>query len=306
MNLFHRLSSPRGFGVALGIVFLASGAFAQGGDDAKKCAELASSPDLAIEHCSKAISSGQLAERPLSATHFARGNAFLQKGDFDKAIVDYDAAIRLDPQYAPAFRNRAGAWFAKGEMDKSIADLDAAIAYDPRSAPSFYNRARLLLLKGDFSRATVDLDAALRINAEFLPSYGTRGRAWFYRGQYAEAVADLMRYWDGQKDPFIILWVYLAKLRTGQDGTAELDQAAGTLRTADWPMPVIEMYRGRIDARAVLEAAKADPKYERGRTCEAQFYIAEQFLAQGRKSEACPRSFVEYEGAMAELSKLRK
>lgn len=295
---------------------LGATAMAQSNEDARKCAEIDNNPDLAIEHCTKAISSGQLAERPLSVTHFNRGNAFLQKGDFDKAIVDYDAAIKLDPQYAPAYRNRGGAWFAKGEADRSLADLDAAIARDPRSAPSFYNRARLLLLKGEFSRAVTDLDAALRLSPEFLPSFGTRGRARFYREQYADAVLDLMRYWEGQKDPFIILWVHLAKARMGQDASRELDQVAGLLKATEWPMPVVDMYRGRADAQAVLAAAKADPRYQRSRTCEAQFYIAEQLLIQGRKSEAepllkaaidgCPRGFVEYEGALAELSKLRK
>lgn len=316
MRFGFQYRTLRILGLAASMVLIAAGASAQSSDDAKKCAELESNPDLAIEYCTKAIGSGQLAERSLSVTYFNRGNAFLQKGDVDKAIADYDTSIKLEPQYAPAFRNRAGAWFAKGEIDRSIADLDSAIARDPRSAASFYNRGRLLLLKGDFNHATSDLDAALRLNPEFLPSYGTRGRARFYRDQYSDAVFDLMRYWEGQKDPFIILWVSLAKARMGQDSSSELDQAAAMLKTSDWPMPVIDLYRGKLDAQAVLAAAKADPKSQRGRICEAQFYIAEQLLTQGRKSEAeslfkaategCPRSFVEYEGALAELAKLRK
>ena len=32
------------------------------------------------------------------------------KKDYDKAIADYNEAIRLDPMYAPAYNNRGNAW----------------------------------------------------------------------------------------------------------------------------------------------------------------------------------------------------
>jgi lipoprotein NlpI len=298
------------------MALVATSAHAQMSDDVRKCIEIEGNPNLAIEYCTKVIRAGQIPEGMPSAAHFSRGNAYYQKGDLDRAIADYGAAIKLDPQFAPAFRNRAGAWFAKGELDKSVADLDAAITRDPRNVSSFYNRGRLLLLKGEYDRATTDLDAAIRLNPAYLPSYGTRGRAHFYRGLYQEAVVDLMHYWESQKDPFVVLWVHLAKSRMGQDATAELDQAAEMLKATNWPMPVIDMYRGKTDAQAVFAAAKADSKHERGRICEAQFYGAEHLLARGRKDEAeslletamegCPRSFIEYEGAQAELAKLRK
>ena len=60
-----------------------------------------------------------------------RGNAYDEKGDFEKAIADYSESIRLRPDYATAYYNRANSHNALEETEKAIADLDAAIAINP-------------------------------------------------------------------------------------------------------------------------------------------------------------------------------
>ena len=66
-----------------------------------------------------------------------RGNAWSDKNEYDKAIADYNEAIRLDPKFAFGFYNRGNAWNDKGELDKAIADYTEAIRLDPeiRRAP---------------------------------------------------------------------------------------------------------------------------------------------------------------------------
>ena len=60
-----------------------------------------------------------------------RGNAYGDKGDYDRAMADYGDAIRLDPKYAYAYNGRGNAYLRKGDYDRAIADYDAAIR--PRS-----------------------------------------------------------------------------------------------------------------------------------------------------------------------------
>src|SRR5262245_7779731 len=63
---------------------------------------------------------------------FMRGEGWLEKGEPDNAIKDFDECIRLDPTGAHPFNRRGNAWWAKHEYDKAIKDYDEAIRLDPR------------------------------------------------------------------------------------------------------------------------------------------------------------------------------
>ena len=82
-----------------------------------------------------------------------------------------------------------------------------------------------------------------------------------------------------------------------------------------WPAPVVRLFLGQMTPAGVLDAAQnADAKTMKGQVCEANFYSGEWALSQGTKDEAirlfrlaardCPPSFVESEGANAELRAL--
>ena len=60
--------------------------------------------------------------------------------EFDKAIADLNTLIRLDPDDAMAYNNRAGIWFEKKAYDKAIADACEAIRLEPRHAGFRFNR----------------------------------------------------------------------------------------------------------------------------------------------------------------------
>ena len=49
----------------------------------------------------------------------------------DRAIEDYDQAIRLNPNFAEAFYNRGVAYDGKGQPDRAIEDYDQAIRLNP-------------------------------------------------------------------------------------------------------------------------------------------------------------------------------
>ncbi len=57
----------------------------------------------------------------------------------DRAIADFDRAIRLNPEYATAFNNR-GIAYQNNYFDRAIADYDEAIRINPEYATAFTNR----------------------------------------------------------------------------------------------------------------------------------------------------------------------
>ena len=67
----------------------------------------------------------------------------MNKHEFDKALSEYDEAIRLDPKNGMAYCGRGAASTGKGEFDKAIASFDEAIRLDPQIANMpFYKRYR--------------------------------------------------------------------------------------------------------------------------------------------------------------------
>ena len=63
-------------------------------------------PDLKIGACTAVIQSGTRSGKSLVFAFNNRGNAYKNKGQYDRAIQDYDEVIRLDPNQAVTFFNR--------------------------------------------------------------------------------------------------------------------------------------------------------------------------------------------------------
>jgi tetratricopeptide (TPR) repeat protein len=56
----------------------------------------------------------------------ARGMLAYRFGDFSRAIANFDAAIRLDPNFEQAYRDRAAAYSITSRFDRASADLAQA------------------------------------------------------------------------------------------------------------------------------------------------------------------------------------
>ena len=65
----------------------------------------------------------RLGDKELDSAYdlFNRGNAYVEKGEHDRAIIDYTFAIQLDPGYADAYDARGVAYTEKGSYDRAIA-----------------------------------------------------------------------------------------------------------------------------------------------------------------------------------------
>lgn len=61
----------------------------------------------------------------------ARGAAYDRKDQIDRAIFDYDLALRLDPTLADIFNARGELWRRKGDRPRALADFGAAIKLNP-------------------------------------------------------------------------------------------------------------------------------------------------------------------------------
>ena len=107
-----------------------------------------------------------------------RGNAWLEKREYDKAIVDATEAIRLDPKDAYAYIVRGCAWSGKREHDRAITDFDEAIRLDPNYGKAYFNRGDAWCVKQEYDKAITDLTEAIRLDPNDTGAYRVRGHAW--------------------------------------------------------------------------------------------------------------------------------
>jgi len=54
-----------------------------------------------------------------------------QRAGYNKAIADYTQAIKLDPNFTPAYRDCGVAYSYSGDSDKALADFNQALGLNP-------------------------------------------------------------------------------------------------------------------------------------------------------------------------------
>ena len=122
--------------------------------------------------------------------YFNRGITYGDKKEYDKAISDFNDAIRLDPNSALGYFNRGIAYAGKREYDEAISDFNDAIRLDPNSALAYNNRGSFYYGKKEYDKAVSDYNDAIRLNPNYALAYYNRGLVYREQGNNAQAQAE--------------------------------------------------------------------------------------------------------------------
>ncbi len=123
-------------------------------DDYRRCEQYRESdPDLALQNCSSAIQSGHLSAEQLVHALNSRGRAFSMKGDSERAIQDFDQAIRIAPNDAEAHRNLGTALGERGDLESAIKELREALRIKPDYTKAHNSLGTAFAKKGDLDAA---------------------------------------------------------------------------------------------------------------------------------------------------------
>jgi tetratricopeptide (TPR) repeat protein len=147
--------------------------------------------DAVIRACTTVIKSGEGGDAAQISTHLSRGNMYRRKGQYDRALADYDQALKLDPlDPAPTLTSRGNAWRGKHQYDRAIADHTEAIRLDPDYAIAYSNRGNVWSDKGDWDKAMADYDKAIALDPKYAEAFYNRGIAWEAKQDRAHALED--------------------------------------------------------------------------------------------------------------------
>jgi tetratricopeptide (TPR) repeat protein len=87
--------------------------------------------DKIISTCGALIDNEKTTKADRLKALIARAGAFTRKDQGDRAIGDYDAALQLDPSQADLFNSRGELWRKKGDRRKALLDFGAALKLNP-------------------------------------------------------------------------------------------------------------------------------------------------------------------------------
>jgi tetratricopeptide (TPR) repeat protein len=129
--------------------------------------------------------------KPSSAAAFSsRGEAYLGKNDPRRAVQDYDQAVRLDPNNAQLLGLRGLTYLRLQDPDHAIQDFEKVIRIDPKNAGAFNSRGDAYVLKKNYDLAMQDYNQAFRINPKDGYAIGHRGYVYQMMKDYDHAIQD--------------------------------------------------------------------------------------------------------------------
>jgi tetratricopeptide (TPR) repeat protein len=131
----------------LDCAFAATGEVSEEQIDSAPClsAIAARDDDRTIAVCGSLIENEKAPKADRVKASIARAAAYDRKEQIDRAIADYDLALRLDPALADIFNARGELWRKKGDRPRALTDFGAAIRLNQNHAAARANYKSLSL-----------------------------------------------------------------------------------------------------------------------------------------------------------------
>jgi protein O-mannosyl-transferase len=120
---------------------------------------------------------------------FSLANALLQKGKVDEAIYHFMYALHINPDYAQAHDGLGGALLRKGRVEEAASHFQKALQINPDDAQAYYNLGTILLKKGRTDEAIAHYQLALQINPDYAQAHYNLGNILLEKGRVEEAIS---------------------------------------------------------------------------------------------------------------------
>lgn len=129
---------------------------------------------------------------------FDQGLTKSKQGDFQGAIEDYTAALKINPNFSLAYNNRGNARSRLKDYQGAINDFTQAIQINRNwgtlgIASVYNNRGNAYAALGELQRGIVDYNQAIRLDSNNANAYYNRGLAYREQGRRRLALQDFQK-----------------------------------------------------------------------------------------------------------------
>jgi len=126
--------------------------------------------------------------------YFLRGWAQELLGNFELAFSDFEQAVTLDPNCKVEYVERGFYYYDASNLEVALLYFNRAVEMDPTNIDSWVWRGITLDAVGDSESALKDLHYALTLDEEYANAYWGLGNALFSLQHYPQALENYLRY----------------------------------------------------------------------------------------------------------------
>ena len=178
----------------------------------------AAAPKESIPQAKAAVKKALELDDTLAEAHASSGR-IVSGFDFDstKAIVEFERALQLNPNYATAHHwFGSGPLLALGRFDESIVEAKRSIELDPLSMINNADFGNDYYYARRYDEAITQLRKTIEIEPRFYLAHYYLGQALQMKGQLPEAIAEYRKASELDDDPFALAMLGQAFARSGQ------------------------------------------------------------------------------------------
>ena len=225
------------------------------------------SPRESLPPARAALEKALALDDSLAEAHASFGLLDTLELHLQQALVGYQRAIELKPNYATAHHWLALSYATLGQFDPGIAEAKRAIELDPLSLIINADCSWIYFNARRFDEAEAQARKTLEMDSRFFLAHYYLGATLQFKGQVAEAIPEFQTAFDLNHDLYSLAMLGQAYARNGQKEEArkiltQLSEEAKSHYVAPYALALVQIPLGEKD-RAIEELKRA---YENGET----------------------------------------
>jgi len=120
--------------------------------------------------------------------HNNLGTALSDRGQLDEAMMHFQKAVEIQPDFAETYNNIGIVYWDKGRLDEAIAQFEKALKIQPENPQAYNNLGMVLAQKGLADEAITQFQKALAIEPDYADAHYNIGVILAPKGQLDEAI----------------------------------------------------------------------------------------------------------------------
>ena len=119
-----------------------------------------------------------------------RGLEYMKQNLYEQAITEFNTIIHNEPEWFPAYYNRAIAHANSKHYKEALQDFNYVLSSYPDHADSYFNRGIVYENLGIYANAIQDYSETVKLRPDFIMAYHYRGIARFRMNDFDGALED--------------------------------------------------------------------------------------------------------------------